>query len=78
MWIAIENTMKTEENKMLSFFYRVSHCKLSPDDCKIFGSVLMSSKTLKVLNLAYNNLNQGISLLCKALCHPDCILEYLV
>ncbi|XP_021028470.1 NACHT, LRR and PYD domains-containing protein 4F-like isoform X2 [Mus caroli] len=56
----------------------VSHCKLSPDDCKIFGSVLMSSKTLKVLNLAYNNLNQGISLLCKALCHPDCILEYLV
>ncbi|EDL16255.1 mCG112844, isoform CRA_b [Mus musculus] len=56
----------------------IAHCKLSPNDCKIFGSILMSSKSLKVLNLASNNLNQGISSLCKALCHPHCTLEYLV
>ncbi|XP_032752173.1 NACHT, LRR and PYD domains-containing protein 4A-like isoform X2 [Rattus rattus] len=56
----------------------VAHCKLSPDDCKVFGSILMSSKTLKILNLASNNLNQGISSLCEGLCHPNCVLEYLV
>ena len=43
-----------------------------------FAFVLMRSKSLKDLNLACNNLGQGISSLCKALCHQDCILKYLV
>jgi hypothetical protein len=78
MWITTENSVKREKNMVLSFSYRVAHCKFVPDDFNIFGFVLMSSKTLKVLNLVSNNMNQGISSLCKALCHPDCILEYLV
>ncbi|XP_076783543.1 NACHT, LRR and PYD domains-containing protein 4A-like isoform X1 [Arvicanthis niloticus] len=56
----------------------VAACNLLPDDCKMFASVLISSKTLKHLNLSSNNLDKGISSLCKALCHPDCILKHLV
>ncbi|XP_032746604.1 NACHT, LRR and PYD domains-containing protein 4A-like isoform X2 [Rattus rattus] len=56
----------------------VEQCNLSPDDCQNFAFVLMNSKTLKILNLACNNLDKGIYSLCKALCHPNCILENLV
>ncbi|NP_001165635.2 NLR family, pyrin domain containing 4 isoform X1 [Rattus norvegicus] len=56
----------------------IAACNLSPDDCKVFASVLISSKMLKHLNLSSNNLDKGISSLCKALCHPDCILKHLV
>ncbi|XP_032752170.1 NACHT, LRR and PYD domains-containing protein 4A-like isoform X1 [Rattus rattus] len=56
----------------------VAACNLSPDDCKMFASILISSKTLKQLNLSSNILGKGISSLCKSLCHPDCILEHLV
>ncbi|GAB1291523.1 NACHT, LRR and PYD domains-containing protein 4C [Apodemus speciosus] len=52
-------------------------CNLSPDDCKVFASVLISNKTLKHLNLSSNNLDKGISPLYKALCHPDCVLKHL-
>nr|AAI20834.1 Nlrp4c protein [Mus musculus] len=56
----------------------VAACNLSPDDCKVFASVLISSKMLKHLNLSSNNLDKGISSLSKALCHPDCVLKNLV
>ncbi|XP_028640316.1 NACHT, LRR and PYD domains-containing protein 4C-like isoform X1 [Grammomys surdaster] len=56
----------------------VAACNLSPDDCKVFASILISSKMLKHLNLSSNNLDKGISSLYKALCHPDCILKHLV
>ncbi|KAL1764683.1 NACHT, LRR and PYD domains-containing protein 5, partial [Sigmodon hispidus] len=56
----------------------VAGCQLSPDDCKIFASILISSKTLKHLNIASNNLDKGMYSLCKALCHPDCVLKHLV
>lgn len=53
-------------------------CDLSPDDCKMFGSVLIRSKTLRSLNLEVSNLGQGISLLCKSLYQVDCILEHFI
>lgn len=62
----------------LSFSCRVADCNLSPDDCKVFASVLISSKMLKHLKLSSNNLDKGISSLSKALCHPDCVLKNLV
>ncbi|CAH7403936.1 NACHT, LRR and PYD domains-containing protein 4C [Phodopus roborovskii] len=51
---------------------------LSPDDCMIFACTLISSKKLTHLNVACNSLDKGIHLLCKALCHPDCVLKNLV
>ncbi|XP_060231614.1 NACHT, LRR and PYD domains-containing protein 4C isoform X1 [Meriones unguiculatus] len=57
---------------------RVAGCHLSPDVCKIFASILISSKTLTHLNIACNNLDKGMHSLCKALCHPDCVLKELV
>ncbi|CAH7404008.1 Nlrp4c [Phodopus roborovskii] len=56
----------------------VAGCQLSPDDCKNFASILISSKKLTHLNVACNSLDKGIHLLCKALCHPDCVLKNLV
>ncbi|XP_027286599.1 NACHT, LRR and PYD domains-containing protein 4C isoform X2 [Cricetulus griseus] len=56
----------------------LSGCQLSPDDCKIFASTLISSKTLRHLNVSCNNLDKGMYLLSKALCHPDCVLKDLV
>nr|XP_034348482.1 NACHT, LRR and PYD domains-containing protein 4C-like [Arvicanthis niloticus] len=56
----------------------LQNCELLPDDCKNIALVLMRSKNLKTLDLAFNNLDQGIYSLCKALCHPDCILRNLV
>ncbi|XP_045387878.1 NACHT, LRR and PYD domains-containing protein 4 [Lemur catta] len=53
-------------------------CSLSLEDCEVFASVLSSSKKLKHLNLSCNYLDQGMRPLCEALCHPDCVLEYLV
>lgn len=64
---------------MTSFFScRVAGCQLSPEDCKIFASVLTNSKTLDHLNISSNSLEKGVSSLCKALCQPDCVLKYLV
>lgn len=70
--------MQTEKNMILFFSCRVEKCNLLPDDCQNFAFILMNSKTLKILNLACNNLDKGIYPLCKALCHPNCILENLV
>ncbi|XP_036031659.1 NACHT, LRR and PYD domains-containing protein 4 isoform X1 [Onychomys torridus] len=56
----------------------VAGCQLSPDDCKIFASILISSKTLRHLNITSNSLDKGIYSMCKALCHPDCVLKHLV
>ncbi|KAK7804026.1 hypothetical protein U0070_008207 [Myodes glareolus] len=56
----------------------VAGCQLSPEDCKLLASVLTNSKTLDHLNIASNSLDKGVSSLCKALCHPDCVLKYLV
>ncbi|XP_028637686.1 LOW QUALITY PROTEIN: NACHT, LRR and PYD domains-containing protein 4A-like [Grammomys surdaster] len=53
-------------------------CDLLSDDCEDFACVLMRSKTLKTLDLAYNNLDQGIYSLCKALCRPGCVLKNLI
>uniref|UniRef100_A0A8C2UHU3 NLR family pyrin domain containing 4 n=1 Tax=Chinchilla lanigera TaxID=34839 RepID=A0A8C2UHU3_CHILA len=47
-------------------------------DCKAFASILMEGRKLKQLNLASNFLKKGVRTLCKALCHPDCTLQFLV
>ncbi|XP_031241108.1 NACHT, LRR and PYD domains-containing protein 4 isoform X2 [Mastomys coucha] len=56
----------------------IAACNLSPDDCKVFASVLISNKMLKHLNLSSNNLDKGMPSLCKSLCHPHCVLKHLV
>ncbi|XP_004381972.1 NACHT, LRR and PYD domains-containing protein 4 [Trichechus manatus latirostris] len=56
----------------------LANCLLSAGDCEAFASVLKSNKKLKYLNVAHNYLDQGVSLLCDALCHLDCVLEALV
>lgn len=61
-----------------SFSYRLANCYLSADDCEAFTCVLNSSKKLKLLNVSYNYLDQGVPLLCEALQHPDCGLEGLM
>ncbi|KAM9226205.1 LOW QUALITY PROTEIN: NACHT, LRR and PYD domains-containing protein 4 [Dugong dugon] len=58
--------------------YRLANCLLSADDCEAFTSVLKSNKKLKYLNVAHSYLDQGVCLLCDALCHLDCVLEALV
>uniref|UniRef100_A0A8C2LPS2 NACHT, LRR and PYD domains-containing protein 4 n=1 Tax=Cricetulus griseus TaxID=10029 RepID=A0A8C2LPS2_CRIGR len=64
------------EELLMTFFF--SCCQLSHDDCIIFASILISSKKLRHLNVSYNNLDKGMYLLSKALCHPDCVLKDLV
>ncbi|XP_077613035.1 NACHT, LRR and PYD domains-containing protein 4 [Crocuta crocuta] len=56
----------------------LANCHLSADDCEAFTCVLNSSKKLKLLNVSYNHLDQGVPLLCEALQHPDCGLEGLI
>ncbi|XP_012590117.1 PREDICTED: NACHT, LRR and PYD domains-containing protein 4 [Condylura cristata] len=54
------------------------NCLLSGDDCAVLAPILASSKTLKLLNLSFNYLDEGVPLLCEALRHPECGLESLV
>ncbi|XP_012604981.1 NACHT, LRR and PYD domains-containing protein 4 [Microcebus murinus] len=53
-------------------------CSLLPEDCAMFAVVLDVNKKLKHLNLTCNHLDQGLGILCEALCQPDCVLEFLV
>ncbi|XP_036280106.1 NACHT, LRR and PYD domains-containing protein 4 [Pipistrellus kuhlii] len=52
-------------------------CGLSPEDCEGFKEVLTRSTTLKILDLSYNCLGHGLSLLCEALRLPACALRGL-
>ncbi|XP_037371518.1 NACHT, LRR and PYD domains-containing protein 4-like [Talpa occidentalis] len=56
----------------------LTNCLLSGDDCEVLASMLTSNKKLKLLNLSFNYLDQGLPLLCEALRHPECELESLV
>ncbi|XP_036130754.1 NACHT, LRR and PYD domains-containing protein 4-like [Molossus molossus] len=56
----------------------LANCGLSADDCEGFSEVLKKNAKLKLLNLSYNYLHRGLSLLCEALCHPACALQVLV
>lgn len=78
MGLARGRVVKPEENMTTFFSCRVAGCQLSPEDCKLLASVLTNSKTLDHLNIASNSLDKGVSSLCKALCHPDSVLKYLV
>uniref|UniRef100_A0A2K6EHP2 NLR family pyrin domain containing 11 n=1 Tax=Propithecus coquereli TaxID=379532 RepID=A0A2K6EHP2_PROCO len=51
-------------------------CELTSACCQSLTSVLISSKTLKTLNLSENNLgNEGARKLVEGLGHPECVLE---
>nr|XP_012604978.1 NACHT, LRR and PYD domains-containing protein 11 [Microcebus murinus] len=53
-------------------------CELTSACCQSLTFVLMSSKTLKTLNLSENNLgNEGARKLAEGLGHPACVLEAL-
>uniref|UniRef100_G1PSF3 Uncharacterized protein n=1 Tax=Myotis lucifugus TaxID=59463 RepID=G1PSF3_MYOLU len=52
-------------------------CGLLADDCEGLKEVLMRNTKLKVLDLSYNCLGNGLSLLCEALCLPACALRGL-
>ncbi|XP_019294705.2 NACHT, LRR and PYD domains-containing protein 4 [Panthera pardus] len=69
---ALNNPMCNVEELLLA------NCHLSADDCEAFTCVLNSSKKLKLLNVSYNYLDQGVPLLCEALQRPDCGLEGLI
>ncbi|XP_066228234.1 NACHT, LRR and PYD domains-containing protein 4 [Saccopteryx leptura] len=56
----------------------LANCGLLADDCEAFKGVLVRSSKLRLLNVSYNYLDHGLSLLCEALCHPACTLEALV
>ncbi|KAM8788776.1 NACHT, LRR and PYD domains-containing protein 4 [Rhynchonycteris naso] len=57
---------------------QLANCSLLADDCEAFKEVLVRSSKLRLLNVSYNYLDHGLSLLCEALCHPACTLEALV
>ncbi|XP_070258563.1 NACHT, LRR and PYD domains-containing protein 4 [Myotis yumanensis] len=52
-------------------------CGLLEDDCEGLKEVLMRNTKLKILDLSYNCLGNGLSLLCEALCLPACALRGL-
>ncbi|XP_045708755.1 NACHT, LRR and PYD domains-containing protein 9 [Phyllostomus hastatus] len=53
-------------------------CELTMACCEDLASVLTFGRSLKSLNLDCNNLgHDGVVMLCKALSHPDCVLELL-
>ena len=57
---------------------RLEMCELTMACCEDLASVLTLSKSLKSLNLDWNNLgHDGVVILCEALSHPDCVLELL-
>lgn len=46
--------------------------------CRNLASILTGNPNLRILQIGYNNIeNEGVTLLCEALLHPNCHLEKL-
>ncbi|XP_053307099.1 NACHT, LRR and PYD domains-containing protein 12-like [Spea bombifrons] len=57
---------------------RLNHCSLTSLCCEDLGAMMTKNRSLTSMNLAFNDLKDlGVRHLCKALRHPDCILQEL-
>ncbi|KAM9325092.1 ribonuclease inhibitor-like [Gastrophryne carolinensis] len=57
---------------------RLSNCHLSSSSCEDLRSVLITSRSLAMLDLSENNLqDSGVRVLCEGLRHPGCVLRDL-
>nr|XP_021529152.1 NACHT, LRR and PYD domains-containing protein 9 [Aotus nancymaae] len=69
---------KAKAVSLVSLFCRLQTCRITHACCEDLAAALVTSKTLRSLNLDWITLDpEGVVLLCGALSHPDCALQML-